>query len=147
MALQAELQHVATAEDVPSQAQFQQWLDTTFPELDGQTVLIRVVDPEESRQLNRDYRSKDYPTNVLSFPFEVPEGIPNAHLGDLVICADVVAEQARDQGKALQHHWAHMLVHGVLHLLGHDHIDADEAAEMESIEIRLLDRLDIPDPY
>ncbi len=147
MALQAELQHVATAEDVPAQAQFQQWLDTTFPELDGQTVLIRVVDPEESCQLNRDYRGKDYPTNVLSFPFEVPEGIPNAHLGDLVICADVVAQQARDQGKPLQHHWAHMLIHGVLHLLGHDHIEADEAEAMEAIEIRLLEKLGIPNPY
>lgn len=147
MGLTAELQYISNASGVPTAEVFQYWLDGAFPELKAQSILIRVVDPDESRQLNRDYRGKDYATNVLSFPFEVPEGIPNIHLGDLVICADVVAAQAHEQGKPLPHHWAHMLVHGVLHLLGHDHITEDEALQMEAIEIRLLEKLGVPNPY
>ena len=147
MTLRAELQQAASDDGVPDEQTFQSWLDRCFDEADDQTVLIRIVEEDESRQLNRDYRGKDYPTNILSFPFEVPEGIPNSHLGDLVICADVIARQAREQGKPLAHHWAHMLVHGVLHLQGYDHIDPEEASEMEAIETRLLARLGIPDPY
>ena len=147
MPLRAELQQVASGDSVPDEQTFQSWLDRCFGETDDQTVLIRIVEEDESRQLNRDYRGKDAPTNILSFPFEVPEGIPNSHLGDLVICADVVARQAREQGKPLAHHWAHMLVHGVLHLQGYDHIEPEEASEMEAIETRLLARLGIPDPY
>ncbi len=147
MMLRAELQQASSTADVPDQQTFQSWLDRCFDEADDQTVLIRIVEEDESRRLNRDYRGKDHPTNVLSFPFEVPAGIPNNHLGDLVICADVVARQAEEQGKPLAHHWAHMLIHGVLHLQGYDHIDPDEARQMEAIETRLLARLDIPNPY
>ncbi len=147
MTLRAELQEVSGAAGVPDEATLQRWLDRCFADQPEQTVLVRIVTPEESRQLNRDYRGKDRPTNVLSFPFEVPAGIPSDHLGDLVICADVVAREAAEQGKAPPDHWAHMLIHGVLHLLGYDHIDSAEAQEMEAIEVRLLAKLGIPDPY
>ncbi len=114
-------------------------------------ITLRIVSPEESRALNHDYRGKDAPTNVLSFPFEMPEGIPVEHqdliLGDIAICADVVAREAAEQDKLPEAHWAHMVVHGVLHLLGFDHIEDDEAADMEALETRILIALGFPDPY
>ncbi|KXS39515.1 rRNA maturation RNase YbeY [Modicisalibacter sp. 'Wilcox'] len=110
-------------------------------------LTVRFVEEAESQALNRDYRGKDRPTNVLSFPFEAPAGLDLPLLGDLVICHDVVEREARDQGKALEHHYAHMVVHGTLHLLGHDHIDEAEAEEMEALERRILADFAIPDPY
>jgi probable rRNA maturation factor len=107
---------------------------------------IRVVTLPESRRLNRIYRGKDAPTNVLSFPAEGPAGTP-APLGDLAICAGVVAREARDQGKALADHWAHMVVHGTLHLIGYDHVRDAEARRMERRERVLLARLGVRDPY
>ena len=109
--------------------------------------LIRLVDEAESRQLNRDYRGKDRPTNVLSFPFEAPPEVLTPLLGDLVICAPVVVREAREQGKPADAHWAHMLVHGVLHLLGYDHLEPAEADEMEALERDILAGLGFPDPY
>lgn len=108
---------------------------------------VRIVDTDEGRALNRDYRDKDYATNVLSFPAELPPGVPLPILGDLVLCAPVIAREAEEQGKPLKHHYAHMLVHGVLHLLGHDHMDEAEAEAMEAIEREVLAGLGIPDPY
>lgn len=145
--LMVELQHVAQDTHAPSQQDFQHWLDAGFPKLENLSVLIRIVDPAESRQLNREYRGKDKSTNVLSFPFEVPAGVPNEHLGDLVICAEVVNSEAKEQGKTASAHWAHIAIHGVLHLMGYDHIDPDEAEEMEAIEVRLLNQLEISNPY
>ncbi|MBE5314338.1 MAG: rRNA maturation RNase YbeY [Xanthomonadales bacterium] len=113
---------------------------------DGE-LSVRIVDADEGRALNRDYRDKDYATNVLSFPAELPPGVPLPILGDLVLCAPVIAREAEEQGKPLKHHYAHMLVHGVLHLLGHDHMDEDEAEAMEAIERGVLAGLGIPDPY
>lgn len=113
---------------------------------DGE-LSVRLVDADEGRALNRDYRDKDYATNVLSFPAELPPGVPLPILGDLVLCAPVIAREAEEQGKPLKHHYAHMLVHGVLHLLGHDHMDEAEAEAMEAIEREVLAGLDIPDPY
>ncbi len=113
---------------------------------DGE-LSVRIVDAEEGRALNRDYRDKDYATNVLSFPAELPAGVPLPILGDLVLCAPVIAREAEEQGKPLKHHYAHMLVHGVLHLLGHDHMDEAEAEAMEAIEREVLAGLGIPDPY
>ena len=113
---------------------------------DGE-LSVRIVDTDEGRALNRDYRDKDYPTNVLSFPAELPPGVPLPILGDLVLCAPVIAREAEEQGKPLKHHYAHMLVHGVLHLLGHDHMDEAEAEAMEAIEREVLAGLGIPDPY
>jgi probable rRNA maturation factor len=113
---------------------------------DGE-LSVRIVDTDEGRTLNRDYRDKDYATNVLSFPAELPPGVPLPILGDLVLCAPVIAREAEEQGKPLKHHYAHMLVHGVLHLLGHDHMDDAEAEAMEAIELEVLAGLGIPDPY
>ena len=108
---------------------------------------IRVVGPAESRRLNRSYRGKDKPTNILSFPFEAPPGIEMNLLGDLVICAAVVAREAREQHKPLDHHWAHMVVHGVLHLRGYNHLDDKQASEMETLEKQILEGFGIADPY
>jgi len=109
-------------------------------------VCVRVVDEAESRQLNHDYRHKDAPTNVLSFPAGID--LPDALVwGDVVVCADVVAREATAQGKRFEDHFAHMVVHGVLHLLGYDHQSAAEAAAMERLEQNILDRFGIADPY
>ena len=108
---------------------------------------IRIVDIAEGRALNRDYRGKDYATNVLSFPAELPPGVSLPLIGDLAICAPVVAREAAEQGKDPRDHWAHMTVHGVLHLLGYDHIQDNEAEAMEALETRILAGLGIADPY
>lgn len=113
---------------------------------DGE-LSIRIVDALEGRELNRDYRDKDYATNVLSFPAELPPGVPLPILGDLVLCAPVIAREAQEQGKPLKHHYAHMVVHGVLHLLGHDHMEDAEAEAMEALERQILAKLGIADPY
>jgi len=108
---------------------------------------IRVVGTAEGRRLNRDFRGKDRPTNVLSFPAPAGPRDPGRFLGDLVICAPVVAREAREQGKALRAHWAHMVVHGVLHLLGEDHDTPRRAAGMEAREIAILAGLGFGNPY
>ncbi|WP_337840838.1 rRNA maturation RNase YbeY [Rheinheimera sp.] len=149
MAVILDLQLASNAANLPTEAQFQQWLDAAvLPFQQDAEVTIRIVDEDESRQLNFDYREKDKPTNVLSFPFELPPGVDELPLlGDLVICAAVVATEAAEQGKALHHHWAHMVVHGCLHLLGYDHIDDADAEEMEQEEIQILATLGIENPY
>ena len=110
-------------------------------------LTVRIVENDESQQLNHQYRDKNKPTNVLSFPFQNPPGITLPLLGDLVICKNVVEREAIEQDKTLAEHWAHMLIHGTLHLLGYDHIDSQEAIEMESLESRLLIELGFADPY
>ena len=110
-------------------------------------VTIRLVDDAESHELNLTYRGKDKPTNVLSFPFEAPPGIEMPLLGDLIICRQVVEQEAKEQQKPLEAHWAHMVVHGSLHLLGYDHIEDDEAEEMESLETEIMLALGYEDPY
>jgi len=118
----------------------------------GSMITVRVVGAEEGRALNRDYRGRDCPTNVLSFPFaEIPPEamaeIGGPYIGDLVICAPVVAREAAEQGKPAAAHWAHMVVHGVLHLAGHDHRDDSEAEAMEARERGILAGLGVADPY
>jgi probable rRNA maturation factor len=110
-------------------------------------LAIRIVDTAEGQALNRDYRGKDYATNVLSFPAELPPGVNLPLIGDLAICAPVVAREAAEQGKKPRDHWAHLTVHGTLHLLGYDHIDEAEAEAMEALETRILAGLGIADPY
>ena len=132
---------------LPSEADFETWAQAALPDQGEFEMTIRLVDEAESHELNHEYRGKDKPTNVLSFPFEVPEGIDLPLLGDLVICRQVVEQEAEEQQKPLLHHWAHMVVHGVLHLRGYDHIKDDEAEEMEALETQILASLSIPDPY
>ncbi len=145
---QLELQIETTAADLPGEAQFQTWIDAALADQDKEfEVVIRLVDEEESAQLNQEYRGKSGPTNVLSFEFEVPDGIPLNLLGDLVICAPLVAKEALEQHKPIEHHWAHLVIHGVLHLRGYDHLDETEADEMEAKEINILKQLNIPNPY
>jgi probable rRNA maturation factor len=129
------------ARGVPAAARLRRWACAALGRARG-AVTIRVVGAAESRRLNRRLRGKDKPTNVLSFPYDVPGA-----LGDVVICAPVVNREAREQGKAPAAHWAHMVVHGVLHLLGHDHIRAADAKMMEARERAILARLSYPDPY
>lgn len=110
-------------------------------------LCVRLVDSAEGRTLNARYRGKDCPTNVLSFPAELPVTIPIPPLGDLVLCAPLVADEAAVQGKPLKHHYAHLTIHGVLHLLGYDHLQAAPAKRMEALERQILAELGIPDPY
>ncbi len=133
---------------LPDDETFRHWAETVLAERSEPVELvIRLVDEAESRQLNHAYREMDKPTNVLSFPFEAPVQVPTPLLGDLVICAPVVAGEARQQGKSLRAHWAHMVIHGLLHLLGYDHQTDEEAQRMESRERELLSQLHFPDPY
>ena len=134
---------------LPAAASVRRWVEAA---LAGQRraieLAVRYVDSDEGRALNRDYRGKDYATNVLSFPVELPPGVRSPLLGDLVVCAPVVALEALGQDKPLAHHHAHLVVHGVLHLLGMDHERSEADAEaMEARERTILGRLGIPDPY
>lgn len=148
MAITLDLQLASTATDLPSEQQVQQWLDAAIlPFQQEAEVTVRIVDNSESQQLNFDYRGKDKATNVLSFPFQCPPGIELPLLGDLVICAPVVASEALEQNKTLTAHWAHMVVHGSLHLLGFDHINDDDAAQMEAEEVTILQQLGFTNPY
>ena len=114
---------------------------------EDQELAIRIVDPDESQQLNFQYRQKNKPTNVLSFPFEAIPGVSFPLLGDLIICAPIVLAEAKAQDKILESHWAHMIIHGVLHLLGYDHIEAKKAEKMENLEVKLLAKLGYANPY
>ncbi|WP_349919110.1 rRNA maturation RNase YbeY [Aeromonas veronii] len=149
MSLTLDLQLAcANAEGLPTEAQLQGWLESTILGFqDEAEVTVRLVDEAESRELNHTYRGKDKPTNVLSFPFEAPPGLELPLLGDLVICRQVVEAEAIEQNKPLMSHWAHMVVHGSLHLLGYDHIEDEEAEEMEQLERDILQEMGIPDPY
>lgn len=148
MTVIVDLQIASEANDIPTIEQFQQWAELALsPRKHDSELTIRIVDIAESQSLNAQYRGKDKPTNVLSFPFELPDGIELPLLGDLVICASVVAQEALDQQKKTSDHWAHMVIHGILHLLGYDHIDDTDAEEMETLEINLLAELDITNPY
>lgn len=141
---------IATSDsnDIPSQDKIQQWLTFILPQFVNEAELtIRIVDEQESQYLNNLYRHKDRPTNVLSFPFESPVEMETPLLGDLVICKQIVQKEALEQNKSLESHWAHMIVHGCLHLLGYDHIDDNEAQEMESIEIDIMAALGFANPY
>ncbi len=144
-----DLQIACNEQALPSPEQFQCWTDAALQSVTNKVfeLTIRLVSSDESQQLNHQYRHKNKPTNVLSFPFEVPDGVELNLLGDLVICAHVVEQEAKTQNKALFEHWAHMVIHGCLHLLGYDHINDSDAQEMEILEIAILAKLAINDPY
>ncbi|MDG6882739.1 Probable rRNA maturation factor [Phocoenobacter uteri] len=146
---------IATEDEtnLPTLEQFSYWMQQALS-IEAQTadfaeteITIRIVDEVESHELNLTYRGKDKSTNVLSFPFEVPEGVQLPLLGDLVICRQVVEQEAKEQQISLESHWAHLTVHGTLHLLGYDHIVAEEAEEMESLEAKIMQAMGFDDPY
>lgn len=151
--LDLDLQIACEASDIPAPADFERWAVAALAGRRPRAELtIRLVDAEEGAALNRSYRGREGATNVLSFPFELPPGLdpqdPIADLlGDLVICVDVVRREAREQCKAVQAHWAHMVVHGVLHLLDYDHLTESDAEEMETLESGILGALGFPSPY
>lgn len=138
-----------------SEQQIAQWLEAARQADNAAVVTVRVTSAEEVQALNAEYRGKDKPTNVLSFPSELPPELladmlaegDHAELGDIVICAEVVATEACEQNKALEAHWAHMVVHGMLHLQGFDHIDDADAEAMEALEIQILASLGFANPY
>lgn len=133
---------------LPTEADFLRWLQGLLPLCcECMEVTVRLVDEEESNALNLTYRGKDRATNVISFPFDPPPHVKLPLLGDLVICRQVVEREAQHQEKALEAHWAHMLIHGSLHLLGYDHTLDQAAMEMESLEIEIMKKLGYPDPY
>lgn len=133
----------------PAEADIQRWVEAALQheQRDNTELTVRIVDEAESAALNSQYRGKDYPTNVLSFTYDIPAEVEMNLLGDLVICAPVVQHEAGQQGKAEQAHWAHMIIHGVLHLLGFDHLNDSDAQNMERHEIAILAKLGFPDPY
>jgi probable rRNA maturation factor len=140
----------ASRKGVPASASFRRWVEAALKgarRRKAAEVSIRIVDAEEGQALNLQYRGRDYATNVLSFPVELPPGVNLPLIGDLVICAPVVAREAAEQGKKPADHWAHLTVHGILHLLGYDHIDDGEADAMEALETRILAGLGIANPY
>ncbi|WP_448098429.1 rRNA maturation RNase YbeY [Luteibacter yeojuensis] len=135
---------------VPAPASFRRWVEAALKgarRRKATEVSIRIVDADEGRALNLQYRGRDYATNVLSFPADLPPGLKLPLIGDLVICAPVVAREAAEQGKKPADHWAHLTIHGTLHLLGYDHTEEAEAEAMESLETRVLAGLGIADPY
>ncbi len=143
-----DLQIVAPMNNLPSSEQLQLWVDKALANYQKDSeIVIRIVDDAESAELNQQFRNKSGSTNILSFPFQAPEGVELDLLGDLVICAPLLEKQALQQKKHLHDHWAHIVVHGVLHLLGYDHIEEDQAEQMESLEVKILKELDIKDPY
>ena len=139
--------------NIPTQQQFQQWINVTLETMSEKIpntiseIGISIIDPETSAQLNETYRHKKGPTNVLSFPYQTTPGITLDSLGDLAICADVVENEAKNQHKNSESHWAHMTIHGTLHLLGYDHIVDADAEKMEAFEITLLKKLGYGNPY
>ncbi len=152
-----EVQHATSSETTPDDEHFLLWVERAVASKekvqggDKYTLVIRIVDKEEGQRFNREYRNKDYATNVLSFPAELPAGLPSeikqSQLGDLLICAPVVAREAKEQGKPEADHWAHLTIHGILHLMGYDHEQSADAKVMEALETDILAKLEIPDPY
>ena len=149
MTLELDLQIALDLPGLPAESDFRRWAEAALAGAGyarDAELTLRVVNEAEGAALNEAYRHKQGPTNVLSFPFAAPPEIESALLGDIVICAPVVLREAVVQGKTPEAHWAHLVAHGVLHLLGYDHDEA-QAEAMESLEIRILAGLGYPDPY
>lgn len=152
MEISVEIDLASRHSPLPEECAIQKWAAAALeaactPDRKAAEVSVRIVDEAESQELNARYRGKDKPTNVLSFPADLPPELELPLLGDLVVCAPIVAREAEEQGKSLEAHWAHMLVHGCLHLLGYDHIDDAEAETMEALETRIITQLNYPPPY
>jgi len=152
MQIDLEVQRAIAVAGIPEDTQFLVWVEAALAGTGKDARLtIRIVDEHEAWQFNREYRQRDYATNVLSFPAELPDGLPaeirDPQIGDLLICAPVVTSEAKEQNRPVADHWAHLTIHGILHLLGYDHEQADDADKMESLETETLAKLGIPDPY
>jgi len=147
MRVDLNVQRACTCESIPDDASFQSWVEAALAGRSRTELTLRIVDRAESAELNQRFRHKKGPTNVLSFTVDVPEEIDIPLLGDIVICAPLAIEEALVQGKDPQAHWAHLVIHGVLHLLGFDHQREPDAADMESRETALLASLGFSDPY
>ena len=152
MQAELEIQRATTSITTPDDDQFQGWINAVSVARDCKySLAIRIVDEQEAQRFNRQYRNRDYATNVLSFPAELPEGLPaefsQSQLGDILICAPVVVREASEQQRPEADHWAHLTIHGILHLLGYDHEQPDEAVVMESLETEILKNIGISDPY
>lgn len=156
LSLYLDVQQMVASDTIPQQSLLESWITSALleeaalsqePLNDEYELTIRIVDKSEIQALNNTYRHKNKATNVLSFPFEAPPEIQLPLLGDLVICHDVVVEEAQQQHKTIIEHWAHMVIHGLLHLKGYDHIEDSDAQIMEALEIRILEILKIADPY
>ncbi len=145
---QLDIQLATQSDNLPDEKQFQLWIDAVLADdQQDREVVIRIVDEAEMTALNESYRQKTGPTNILSFPFQPPPQIESNLLGDLIICAPVIDKEAKQQNKKVLDHWAHIVVHGMLHLLGYDHLTEEEAQVMESLEINILQSLHISNPY
>ena len=154
MKIAIDIVNDSQSDTTPELKQCQSWLESALAHLENSRALelsIRFVESTEIQRLNREYRSKDKPTNVLSFPSQIPEAVAaemdSYHLGDIAICSEIVESEAQAQNKQLDAHWAHLLIHGLLHLLGYDHDSDEQASEMENLEIQILKTLGFPDPY
>ena len=146
--VEVDVEDVSGTTGNPSEAEFRRWAAAALAgRREHAEVSIRIVSEAEGAELNVRYRGKTGPTNVLSFPAELPAGVPLPVVGDLVICAPLVVREAETQGKQLSAHWAHLTVHGCLHLIGYDHEHEVQAAEMEALETAILADLGFPDPY
>ncbi len=144
-----DLQCASNESDLPEQKILTKWVDAVleYNSDSDKELTIRLVDIPESQQLNLTWRQRDCPTNVLSFPFECPPEVNLPLLGDIIICVPLVATEAIEQNKSLEDHWAHLVIHGTLHLLGYDHIEEQPAKIMEDIEINILQKLGYSNPY
>lgn len=148
MAVHIDLINNSDSTQLPELSDLQNWATAAVGQRRAEAeISLLIVDEAEGAELNQQWRNKSGPTNVLSFPSDLPAELGLPLLGDLIICAPVVAREALEQKKSLNSHWAHMMVHGTLHLLGFDHIDDDQAEEMESLETDILARIGYPDPY
>ena len=153
MTAQVDVQIAVEDESIPSANEIARWVSRAIDVVGGHSdaeVSVRIVSPAEMQQLNSEFREQDKSTNVLSFPAGAIAGLPadaDIPLGDIVVCSAVVSEEALQQGKSLHDHWAHMIIHGTLHLLGFDHTSNAEAIEMEGLEVQVLDEYGIPNPY
>jgi len=147
MPVDLDIQYAVSDQSLlPDEKQLITWVEKVL-QGDAAHLGVRIVDEAESQNLNFEYRGKDKPTNVLSFPMSLPEEIGDDFLGDLVVCASIVAREAEEQHKTTEAHWAHMVIHGVLHLLGYDHVSDDQAEVMESLEVKYLEELGFENPY
>ena len=148
MTIILDIQSASSSEDAPDEESIKRWVSAVIGSKEGDTELsVRIVDEPEGKKLNETYRGATGPTNVLSFPFDEKTPEPLPLIGDIVVCAPVVAREAQQQNKDLTAHWAHMIIHGVLHLLGYDHQNDSEAAIMETLETEIMQKLGFAPPY